>query len=80
VTPELREETMQALLDECDRVGHRGIWIMSQAWLDDLHVMFDVPAHPTIPVTLLGLPVEVRNDAGFPKLEGTVSPSAGRVP
>jgi hypothetical protein len=73
----LREETLAALYAEHDRVAlhpeqyRHARWVMSTEWRDYLRGI--APAAPAVPEvdsveTLIGIPVEVRDDAGFPAL------------
>jgi hypothetical protein len=71
----LRQETLRALYAEYDRLHpvrrRHAVWVMSTEWRDYLRTISRAaPAIPEVGLveTLIGIPIEVREDAGFPKL------------
>lgn len=83
-----REEVLEALfaeLNQRDRT-QRTVWVMSEQWWHDIRriaplhwasFMVELPDYADDP-WLIGIPVKIRDDAGFPKLvpEDALSESA----
>jgi hypothetical protein len=72
---ELREEVLAALYAEFDRRDRKSrlVWVMSDEWWRDIRSIFLDPTVFLIfprsaDYQLLGIPVDIRDDAGFPKL------------
>jgi hypothetical protein len=77
----LRTEAFAAIYAAFDQArGERGrmVWVMSKEWRNDIRrwaqpEMLWLPDDPQVEEHLLGIPIEVRDDAGFPRLERVVA-------
>jgi hypothetical protein len=75
--PDLHRETIEAIyaLYEARPRGKPLMWVMSPEWHREIrravdpHGAWVAAVAPQLPETLLGIPVEIRDEAGFPKLE-----------
>jgi hypothetical protein len=68
---ESAREIFRSYFDLSPKDREHVTWIMSRAWMNDLvrwQLGFEVPGPPQL-YMLLGRPVEVRDNAGFPEPE-----------
>jgi hypothetical protein len=73
---DLQREALEAIfaLHEARPRGKRLMWVMSLEWHQEIRKVADprgawlAALEWDLPETLLGIPVEIRDDAGFPKL------------
>jgi hypothetical protein len=74
---DLRREAFDAIFTAFDQASDRRgrlIWVMSKRWRNDIRrwvqpeMMWLSDVDPQIEEWMLGIPIEIRDDAGFPQL------------